>query len=210
MGDTLTCQSKYFPSDGHDFSLAQAVSVPCCHIFGATGNSMTIFVSIFIYIVFYPNPWPGYFISREMVVNLVDNQYLYTNIREFSGRRIVLFSINYDVTRAVWPRLAGRERDEIVRLALFVYLPTQCLVNTKYISQASLHLARASGDGWQGHHLDCARPRTRRPPSLCPQHQPHTGKYFGQNAIKNIDKLKIKMKKIYQTWELRTNKLNLR
>ena len=106
--------------------------------------------------------------------------------------------------------------DEIVRLALFVYLPTQCLVNTKYISQASLHLARASGDGpIRGQHtghvicLDqsevsispgpqgtgdkviistaMARPRTRRPPSLCPQHQPHTGIYSGQNAIKNID-----------------------
>ena len=99
---------------------------------------------LYIYRIFYCGLWPGHFISREMVVNSVENIYIFfVNIREFSGRRIVSFSINYD--------------DEI-----FLYLPTQCLVNTKYISLpslwASLHLNRASGDSW---HLTNQKPVMR-------------------------------------------------
>ena len=98
--------------------------------------------------------WP--LTRQEMVVNSAEKIYFFVvNFREFSEWTTHCFVFNQlwlDWPQRYWDSEAG----------LFVYLPTRCLVNTKYISLpsqwASLHLCGASGDSW---HLANQRPVLR-------------------------------------------------
>ena len=125
---------------------------------------MTIFVSIFIF-YFILNPDPG-IIIREMVVNLVDNICTHQYIREFSGRRIVSFSINYDVTRVSW-----MERDESEAGIICIFADTMSRKYKIYLSGQSPSLLCPQGTGDKVIISTEPGPGPGRPPSLCPQHQ---------------------------------------
>ena len=156
--DTQTRQFQYFPWDWpvtRHMSLVTCHTLCRCHIFGAqlargqgaphpTDNICTL-------IVFCYNLWPQHFIIRGMHSVLVDAAAL------FSFQLINM-----------WPSLTWRDSD-----ALFVYLPAQCLVNTKYILVSVSRPGGAGPGDLRGHSVTRSSSgwytRARRPPSLCPQ-----------------------------------------
>ena len=122
-------------------------------------------ICIYIYILFYPEPWPGHYHSRNG--RKFSRQYLYTShFREFSGRRIVSFSINYDVTRVSW-----MERDESEAGIICIFADTMSRKYKIYLSGQSPSLLCPQGTGDKVIISTEPGPGPGRPPSLCPQHQ---------------------------------------
>ena len=151
-------------------------------------------ICIYIYFVFDSNPWPGTFILREKVVNSVTNICRYLI---FGG---IWWTTHCFVFNQLW-------RDPVAGkcVALFVYLPTQSLVNTKYIS-----LAEERGPGQSPSRLapqgtgDKVIIPTLRPAPATLHHSAlsisNAGKYSGQSArtrkrCSNINKKKRKLEK---------------